>query len=222
MRLALTLFFFCSGLFASDIWLKGSGSEFQLSTAGSPTQAVWVYVSESTDTKVGVEMYFSMPSLLGGENVELWLQSHFGRKEPPILEASYLMTSAMNSPEKVDLLAVRRSQGLGMGDFLFLDEKKLASLKVGEETVETPAGKVRATHYRSTSSEQTLDYWISEQAKPIGLVKLESRGTQVFSMSLKRLVRNVASKISPAAAGPASPDTIQLLNLSGGSLPLVP
>jgi hypothetical protein len=49
---------------------------------------------------------------------------------------------------------------------------------VGEETVEVPAGKYKAKHYREASAGATVDYWISDKALPLGLVKMvgDSKG----------------------------------------------
>jgi hypothetical protein len=48
------------------------------------------------------------------------------------------------------------------------DPKKL----VGKESVKTPAGTFKASHYRETNENGTVDAWVSEDAPPLGMVKV--------------------------------------------------
>jgi hypothetical protein len=50
------------------------------------------------------------------------------------------------------------------------DPKKL----VGKETVKVPAGTFKTSHYHDVNSTATVDYWTSDDAQPLGLVKLTS------------------------------------------------
>lgn len=54
--------------------------------------------------------------------------------------------------------------------FLVPDEKNL----VGQETIATGAGRFKTKHYRQKGpAGDSLDFWVSEEVAPIGLVRLE-------------------------------------------------
>jgi hypothetical protein len=60
--------------------------------------------------------------------------------------------------------------GLRGARFLKLDPKKL----VGKETVKVAAGSFKADHYKDTTPNgATVEYWVSADVPPFGLVKLE-------------------------------------------------
>ena len=73
--------------------------------------------------------------------------------------------------------------------------------KVGDELVEIAAGSTKATHNRTTGNGQKVDYWISNDAKPMGLVmlvsKIEKNENQNYSLELISLMENVKAKIVP-------------------------
>jgi hypothetical protein len=47
-----------------------------------------------------------------------------------------------------------------------------AKLKQGDESVTVKAGTFSAAHYRQTAGLGTFDYWVSDSAGPLGIVKL--------------------------------------------------
>lgn len=71
---------------------------------------------------------------------------------------------------------------------------------MGDEMIEVPAGATEATHYRKSNQGQTVDFWIADQAKSIGLVKLVSKSNikanQNHTISLFSLFKNVSPKIN--------------------------
>jgi len=104
----------------------------------------------------------------------------------------------------------------GVKDFILLDKKALESMKVAEEVVETPAGTTKATHYKKKKGLEVLDFWVSDEAKPIKLVKLVSSGKQKFALSLSSLVKNTQPKIDRKKVVPLSEKGKALLSISGG------
>jgi len=89
---------------------------------------------------------------------------------------------------------------------MFSDEAQLDKFKVGLESVEVPAGKILCSHYRKARGDQTVDFWISDKAGAIGLVKLTSKGVNNkdhdFKLELLSLLKNVKPKINPKEAVP--------------------
>jgi hypothetical protein len=60
-----------------------------------------------------------------------------------------------------------------------------------------------ATRYEQEKEGQVLTYWISDEARPLGLVKLRSRGpkaSQNYELVLVSLLKNVGRKIDPNKA----------------------
>jgi hypothetical protein len=84
-----------------------------------------------------------------------------------------------------------------------------------------PAGTVEATHYRIIDRDQTVDFWIHESAKPIGIVKMISTGKSLkhnYSLELKSLMTNSAPKIDPKKARPLTKEAKEFLPKPGTSL----
>jgi hypothetical protein len=100
------------------------------------------------------------------------------------------------------------SGGLQVNDFLFSNQAQLDKDKIGVETVEIAEGSTKATHYRTSRNGQTIDYWISDDAKPMGLVMLISKNPkkpeQNYGLELVNLMENVKAKILPEKAVPLS------------------
>ncbi|MDE3035227.1 MAG: hypothetical protein KGJ14_04565, partial [Nitrospirota bacterium] len=90
--------------------------------------------------------------------------------------------------------------------------KDLKSL--GQETITSAAGQVRCLHYRAEKGGQTLDFWASDEAKPIGLVRMVSTGKKKednYRLELKELLSGIAPKIDPSKAGPLSDEMKAIL-----------
>ena len=120
----------------------------------------------------------------------------------------------MKGPEKLGAESLKGFDGLEMNDFLFANKQQIARWEVGKETIEVEAGKVEATHYRQTMGDRTFDYWLSDSARPIGLVKLECKGTKesdTYKVSLTSLLKHVGRKINPAKATAMTQQGLALL-----------
>lgn len=54
------------------------------------------------------------------------------------------------------------------------EEEKAAELKVGEETIETKAGKLECTHLRIKDEEEVIDMWVNDALPFFSLAKMTS------------------------------------------------
>ncbi len=202
----LALAWLAGSAFATDLarlFPAGSGSRFLLhaDTAGDAELVISIAAAETA--RLSVEYYVS--SRAAGIPVELWQQ--FVLSSPvagaPKIEEGYFFAKELTAPEKLTGEYLRGLDGLVTADFLFPSKQALDKFKVGEESVTVPAGTVKAIHYR----QPPIDYWISDDAKPIGLVKLVSSGDKPknrYRLELESIVRNVKPKIDPARAVPLS------------------
>lgn len=218
LLLALLASFPASGNDLSKSFPVGRGSRFELKMDGMVSE-VAISVSESTKQRVGIEYFFSSPST--ALPVQLWQQFIFEKAPNTNLHivAGFHYANELSSPESIPEEKLQLLQQMGIGDFILRSEKDLKQIRIGEEVVTTPAGKVKATHYRQSRDGSTTDYWLSEAAQPIGLVQLRSTGKLSYQMSLKSLLQNVQRKINPKSVSPPSEKGKQLLQLMGTPLP---
>lgn len=194
----------------------GKGSLYQLEVQGQKIPVnVSIYVAHSTRNSVSIEYFLSsQESLLP---VEMWQQfeispSTSGTK----VTKGYVQTKELKNPETLTGEYLNGFDGVKVNDFLFSDENEINKNKIGVEMVEVPAGKDKATHYRTVAKDQTIDYWISDSAKPIGLVKLVSKHPsdqkKNYKLELTSLMKNVKAFIEPAKAVPLSATGRSLLS----------
>lgn len=200
----------------STLYPVGSGSKFSLSLGDAQEIDLAIYVSESSRNKVGIETYFR--TIVVGAPVEMWQQSAFtsGAQGNPELRDTLLFTSDMKAPERIPISAMRDGD-FEIRDFLFTDGKAIEKYKVGVERVRVEAGEVSAVHYRISKGKSTIDFWVSDEAKPIGLVKLAAKGKTSFELGLKSLINNVKRKIDPKQATALSARGKEMLAIPAAS-----
>lgn len=186
-------------------YVVGSGSDFNLINHNGSKVRLSIYVAESSFSKLGMEYYF-----VGGDfsRVEVWQRFNLGIGVKSLsLDEGYVLSSEMKKPEIMtrDFME-NNKKGVQIDDFMFSDEAELEKFKVGLESVEVPAGKILCSHYRKARGDQTVDFWISDKAGAIGLVKLTSNGANNkdhdFKLELLSLLKNVRPKINPKEAVP--------------------
>ena len=186
----------------AESFQKGAGSEFSLESNGVKSK-LNIYITDSSFGKLGVEYFFDIGSGIFGK--QMWQQYYLSlneNKEIGIL-AGYFKVPELSTPEKLTSEYYSKNKGVKLEGFLFSDRKELEKYKVGSSAVEVPAGVVFATHYRKKENGQQVDFWISEKVKPIGLVKLVSKGkekAQNYKIELQSLLRNVKASINPKEA----------------------
>lgn len=199
-------------VFATDLtqtFIPGKGCLYQLEVEGQKIPVdVSIYVAGSAKDRVSIEYFISSRESL--IPVEMWQQFEIVPKDGKTnVTKGYVQTKELKNPETLTGDYLKGMQGgVQVNDFLFSNESELNKNKIGIEEVEVPAGKDKATHYRTTSGGQTIDYWISDEAKPIGLVKLTSKHAtddkKNYSLALTSLMKNVKPYIDPSKAVPLS------------------
>lgn len=200
----------------SQSFPAGSGSKYRIKMKKDSTPILLsMYVAGTRVDSVHIEYFLETEGLLP---VQMWQQFEIGVSPGSSvnIRKGFVFTKELESPES---MPARYLEGAGGGiqvnDFLFADKARLEKDLVGVETVEIAAGETKATHYRTTGSDQTVDYWISDEAKPMGLVMLVSKSekdeNRNYSLELLNLISNVKAKILPEKAKPISEKGKQLL-----------
>jgi len=81
---------------------------------------------------------------------------------------------------------------------------------VGPEKIKVKAGSFKTKHYRDkTPAGDAVDYWVSESAPPLGLVKMQAE------------TKNAAAAAGAAAAGMAGTVTMELTSLGKDAKPVI-
>jgi hypothetical protein len=210
-KYVLTLLLFSSSVFAFN---KGEGSEFVLETEGQKV-GLSIYISEAKDKNLGVEFHFGAGGILSS-NMWQQFEMNVDAKSGIQIQSGYIKTRLSKKPERMLREHFYQNEGVQVQDFLFTKEEEISKNFIGSETVEIPAGSIIAKHYRKKHDGQTIDFWISDQVKPIGLVKLVSKSgtkkTNNYKIELSSLLKNVKPAINPKEAVPMTEKTKKLLS----------
>ena len=195
---------------------SGSGSEFIMSSNGANVQ-LSIYLAKATDKEIGVEFYFKTGSIY---MPHMWQQFSMKRDSGAIrITEGYMKLGKMKPVEKMtqEDMNINKQKGVELNDFLFSKKEEISKDFIAEETIEIPAGTIRAAHYRKVNNGQTVDFWISEQVKPIGLVKLVSKSKKQashnYTIELNSLLKNVAAEIDPSQSIPMSDRSRETLQI---------
>jgi hypothetical protein len=94
--------------------------------------------------------------------------------------------------------------------FARLDPRKL----VGSEKVKVPAGTIATKHYRDKGPSGRTDVWVSDEAPPFGIVKLEGsvsegKGTASYPVTVSLVARGSDAK--PVVVKPPQPFDARVL-----------
>jgi hypothetical protein len=196
----------------------GQGARFELHQADGTQALVVISITEASARRLGVEYYITATGSL--VPIELWQQYVLAPALNPggtrlELIEGYILAPELQGPERVSGEYLKGFDGVAMNDFLFAERAELERHRAGpDEKVTTPAGEVTAARYRRERSGQTVEFWISDEAKPLGLVKLVSRGSKPehnYTLYLVSMVRGLKPKIDPAKARPLSETGKKLL-----------
>jgi hypothetical protein len=183
----------------------GSGSEFTFNQKNADPVHLFIYFTESSFSKLGIEYYFSSSGLMP---VEAWQQFHLSITDTGLsLDQGYVLSKEMSAPEIMTKeFRENNDKGVNVEDFFFSNLSEIEKYKIGTEQIEVPAGKITATHYLKKRDNQIVNFWISDKAGSIGLVKLNSQGdaNQTYEIVLVSLLKNVKAKINPKIAVPLS------------------
>lgn len=209
MRLIFILVFYSHLILAgTKEYIVGSGSEFKFVGNKGENVSLSIYISESSFNKLGIEYFFSVTNSF--IPVQVWQQYQMGIKANGLsLDAGYVLFDDMKSPEIMTQEFMKNNpDGVDVTDFFFQKQIDIDKYKIRTEQIEVPAGTLQTTHYRKTRDKQTVDFWISDAAGAIGLVKLISKGQNAdehnYTIELMSLLKNVKPKIDPKNAVPLS------------------
>ncbi len=139
---------------------------------------------------------------------------------PVRVTEGYIQLPGMAAPERLPQEHLAARDGLSLEGFLLQRASQVRDLRVGEEVVQVGAGSVKAVHFRRTEADRVVDFWVADDAAPVGLVLLKSRGKRpmdTYTVELQALVKN-ARGMDTAHARPLSPGTAQMLAGAGGRL----
>lgn len=205
LALLLSLNVFADSL--SESFPAGKGSTYKIKMRQDTTPIfLSLYVAGTRVDSVHIEYFMETKTIIP---VQMWQQFEIGVGKSAEIRKGYVYTKDLTAPEIMPAQYLKGAEGgIQVNDFLFADKAKLDKDKVGEENVEVAAGTTKATHYRTSNNGQTVDYWISDDAKPMGLVMLVSKSdkneNQNYSLELTGLMNNVKPKILPEKAIPLS------------------
>lgn len=183
---------------------KGSNFSLKMKEGGDPINLTITIASVSTNA-VNIEYFMEANGLIP---LQMWQQFEIAvpNSGPAQIRQGWVKTKELKAPEIMTEEYLKGFDGVQVSDFLFTDQATLDKNKIGIESVQIPAGKTTATHYRSSNNGQIVDYWISDVAKPIGLMRMISthpdKPAQNYTLELKNLVNHVKPTIDPAKAVP--------------------
>lgn len=193
----------------SQSFPAGQGASYKVRVRKESTPIyLSLYVAGTKVDSVHIEYFMETKTIIP---VQMWQQFEIGvnEKGPAEIKKGFVLTKELSSPEIMPTEYLKGAGGgIQVNNFLFADKAQLDKDKIGDEIVEIAAGSTKATHYRTSANGQTVDYWISNDAKPMGLVMLISKSdkneNQNYTLELTSLMENVKAKINPEKAVPLS------------------
>lgn len=207
IALALLLSFNSFAQSLSESFPAGKGAAYKVRVNKEKNPIfLSLYVAGTRVDSVHIEYFMETKTIIP---VQMWQQFEIGveANKGATIKKGFVQTKELPQAEIMPPEYLKgASGGIQVNDFLFANKAQLDKDKVGEELVEIAAGSTKATHYRTSQNGQTVDYWISDDAKPMGLVMLVSKSAtnenQNYSLELVNLMDNVKAKIVPEKAVP--------------------
>ncbi|MBM4122802.1 MAG: DUF3108 domain-containing protein [Nitrospira sp.] len=195
---------------------QGNGSRFKMYNEGNTYDLqVGLIRVDTSAGRVVIEVFAE--SMMSDP---LWQQFRLSAKgSRPTVEAGYIQVGNQ-APMRLPDTLLSGMGNLDMSFFLLSEAELLGSAKkdgpksLGQEKLQTPAGAVTCSHFRVERSGQQLDFWVSDAARPIGLVRMVSVGkkpSENYKLELQELLSGIAAKIDPVKAGPLSEEMKAIL-----------
>ena len=207
MRIFFLALLLSTSAFADNLstsFPAGKGANYRVKMRQDTTPIdLSIYVAGTRVDSVHIEYFMEAKGIIP---VQMWQQFEIGvTKSGAEVRKGYVFTKETPNPEIMPADYLKGAAGgIQVNDFMFADKAQLEKDKVGVEMVEIAAGSTKATHYRVNNNGQTVEYWISDDAKPMGLVMLVSKSpkneNQNYSLELVSLMENVKAKILPEKA----------------------
>lgn len=166
----------------------GSGAVYEMTAKGQTMNIAWVVVGkedvggspgywmELRTEGVGMpgEMVMKQLMVIAGGKAEIKRMISQAPGQPPMEMPMGMMAGMMKN---------RPPSGAKEGD---------VGEKLGTESVTVPAGTFACEHYRRQQEKGTIDFWVSTQVSPYGVVKMTGPDT---AMVLKKILSNETSHI---------------------------
>ncbi|MCC7405736.1 MAG: hypothetical protein IT288_15155 [Bdellovibrionales bacterium] len=197
---------------------KGTGARFDMKLSTGAAE-VAIIVADTSNSESAVEYYFKDLSWTG---IEMWQRFHLrpeGKKMR--LADGFILMPQFGQAMKLTPEYLQGFDGVQLSSFMMESSAEFNAHKVGVEKVTVPAGTVEATHYRVQQRGQTIDFWVHDSAKPVGVVKVVSSGKEIkhnYTMELRSLIQNAQPKIDPSKAGPLTKEAKEFLPKTGAGL----
>lgn len=188
-------------------FVPGSGALYKMEMSGVATD-ISIYVADHNSGNLDIEYYFS--SLAGFKPIEIWQQFRFkpqnkDGEQRAELDQGWILSKELKGPRRLPKAMLKGGAGgPDLMDFVLSGESQ--ARKVATEMVKIPAGETKAFKFLYEKNGQKIEYWVSPDAKPMGLVKLISTGEDPkhqYKLTLQSLLKNVKAKIK---ADPAAPE----------------
>ncbi len=167
----------------------GTGAQYQMQAKNQNMNFAYVVVGkEAVD---GVTGYWMEIRTTGGQ-----MQGEMVMKQLMVVEgdkvgAKKMIMQAPGRPpmEMPGMMMSRMQQGQIQA------ESGAKPQVIGTETITVPAGTFVCQHMRSTSGKEPLDFWVSTNVRPYGVVKMTS---QDMNMVLEKVLTGETSHIKGA------------------------
>lgn len=167
----------------------GEGSKYTLQVAGIEGNLA-IYVTQVKGATLGIETFFDSRGL-GADSYQAYLIQ--GQKVQRALTLGPGQSTP--SPMSTDNFS---GQGFQVGDFQIKDLKTLTEWYIRSEKIKVAGALVDCKVYQTSKNGQTITFWLSEQVRPLGLVKLISVSESPlknYQLEFKSLLKGVAAKI---------------------------
>jgi hypothetical protein len=199
---------FSSVILVQSLWAfkVGDGAQYSVTMNKANPIDLNIYITDKKNEDIGIEYHMSIMNALVQR--ELWQQFvlKVSKSNGVKVQEGYIYAKELKKPQKMEQKHFENKKGIKLEQFLFSEKKELDRYKVGVEKLRIPAGNIEATHYQKKENGQTVNFWISDKAKPIGLVKLVSQSqkekTQNYTIELKSLLTGVSATINRKEAIP--------------------
>ena len=165
----------------------GSGAQYQMTTKDHPMEFAYVIVGKE-DVEGSAGYWMEIRTLGADPRGEMVMKQLMvlGGEKPQIKRM--IMQSAGRPPMEMPMGMMHMQQRAGAGRQGDSDP----GVKVGSETIIVPAGTFDCDHYRKQTKSGTVDFWISTQVSPYGMVKMT---TGEMTMVLEKVLSNETSHI---------------------------
>lgn len=144
----------------------GAWAEYNTTAATATVKTRWAFVAREKQSNVLETVVNQDPAGALARRVVM----RFVVAADPLAPGGVLKRMLMQMGEQSPVEMPVDSMNASGQQFQKPDPKKV----VGHERIKVAAGWFTATHYRDSSAEGVTDVWISEEAPPLGMVKVQT------------------------------------------------